>query len=65
MSGARIVPIHSPMQQMSTPADFRLLDAVMNVSALTDAEPTLTARERLKDILGYRLYRALIGSLGA
>ena len=47
------------------PADFRLLDAVMNVSALTDAEPTLTARERLKDILGYRLYRALVGSLGA
>ena len=53
------------MQQMSTQADFRLLDAVMNVSALTDAEPTLTARERLKDILGYRLYRALVGSLGA
>jgi hypothetical protein len=52
------------MQPMSNQAEYRLLDAVMNVSALTDAEPALTARERLKDILGYRLYRALIGSLG-
>jgi hypothetical protein len=52
------------MQPMSTQAEYRLLDAVMNVSALTDAEPTLTARERLKDILGYRLYRALVANLG-
>lgn len=52
------------MQQMSAQADHRLLDAVMNVSALTDAEPTLPARERL-DLLGYRLYRALVGNLGA
>jgi hypothetical protein len=53
------------MQQMSMQADHRLLDAVMNVSALTAAEPTLTASERLKGILGYRLYRALVGSLVA
>ncbi len=51
------------MQPMSTQAEYRLLDAVMNVSALTDAAPTLPARERLKGIVGYRLYRALVGSL--
>lgn len=52
------------MQPMSAQADHRLLDAVMNASALTDAEPALTARDRLKVILGYRLYRALVTSLG-
>ncbi len=58
-----IQPIHSTMQQMCTQADVRLLGAVQNVRALTDAEPTQTARERLHTILGYRLYRALVGSL--
>jgi hypothetical protein len=53
------------MQPMSAQADHRLLDAVMNVSALTDAEPALPARERLKDLIGYRLYRALVGNFGA
>ena len=48
------------MQRMCTQADYRLLDAVQNVSVLTDAEPTETARERLRDILGYRLYRSLV-----
>ncbi len=52
------------MQQMSTQADRRLLDAVMNVRTLTAAEPALSARDRLKVILGYRLYRALVTSLG-
>jgi hypothetical protein len=64
MRAAWIVPIYSRMQQMSAQSDYRLLDAVMHVSALTDAEPTLTARERLEDLLGYRLYRALVSSLG-
>jgi hypothetical protein len=48
------------MQRMCTPADHRLLDAVQHVSVLTDAEPTETARDRLRDIVGYRLYRALV-----
>jgi hypothetical protein len=48
------------MQRMRTQADYRLLDAVQNASVLTDAEPTETARERLRDILGYRLYRSLV-----
>ena len=52
------------MQQMCAQPDRRLLDAVQNVSALTDAEPTQTAPERLRSILGYRLHRALIVSLG-
>ena len=51
------------MQRIWTQADFRLLDAVRNFTALTDAEPTQNARERLRGILGYRLYRALVGSL--
>ncbi len=51
------------MQRMSTQADFRLLDAVQNVSTLTGAEPTQNARERLRGILGYRLYRALVTTL--
>jgi hypothetical protein len=51
------------MQGMHTQADSRLLDALHCVSTLTDAEPTQNARERLRNILGYRLYRALVGSL--
>ncbi|MDX6551553.1 MAG: hypothetical protein QOH74_41 [Gaiellales bacterium] len=51
------------MQRLHTQADDRLLDAVQCVSALTDAEPTENARERLRGILGYRLYRALVSSL--
>ena len=50
---------------MSAKSDHRLLDAVLTVSALTDAEPTQTARERLRGILGHRLYRTLVGSLVA
>jgi len=63
MRRQRIVPIYSSMQQTCTQADYRLLGAVQNVRALTDAEPTQTARERLHTILGHRLYRALVGSL--
>ena len=46
------------MQQMCTQADYRLLDAVHCVQALTDSEPAQPARERLRSILGHRLYRS-------
>jgi hypothetical protein len=51
------------MQRMYTQADYRLLDAVHHVQTLTDGEPAQTANERLRNILGYRLYRALVGTL--
>lgn len=51
------------MQRPCNHAESRILDAVGYVTALTDAEPLPTARERLRGILGYRLYRALVVSL--
>ena len=51
------------MQRPCSPAESRILDAVNHVTALTDGEPSQTARERLRGILGYRLYRALVVSL--
>jgi hypothetical protein len=51
------------MHRPCSHAESRILDAVHHVSALTDAEPMPTARERLRGILGYRMYRALVGSL--
>jgi hypothetical protein len=51
------------MQRPCSPAESRILDAVQHVTALTDGEPTQTARERLRGILGYRMYRALVVSL--
>ena len=48
------------MQPSCTNAESRLLDAVRNVVALTDAEPRQTARQRLRGIVGRRLYRALV-----
>jgi hypothetical protein len=53
------------MQPTFAQADTRILDALDSVRTLTDAEPTQTARERLRTILGYRLYRALVVSLVA
>jgi len=51
------------MQRPCSHAESRILDAVHHVTALTDVEPAPTARERLRGILGYRLYRALVVSL--
>ena len=51
------------MQRPCNHAESRILDAVQHVTALTEAEPTQTARERLRGILGYRMYRALVVSL--
>jgi hypothetical protein len=51
------------MQRPCSPAESRILDAVHHVASLTDAEPMPTARERLRGLLGYRLYRALVVSL--
>ena len=51
------------MQRMCTQADYRLLDAVQNVRTLTESEPAPAASERLRSILGSRLYRALVGTL--
>ena len=53
----------SGMQRPCSPAESRILVAVQHVTALTDAEPSQTARERLRGILGYRMYRALVVSL--
>jgi len=53
----------SGMQRPCSPAESRILDAVQHVTALSEAEPTQTARERLRGILGYRMYRALVVSL--
>jgi hypothetical protein len=51
------------MQQMCTQADYRLLDAVHCVQTLTESEPAQPARERLRRILGYSLYRSLVVTL--
>jgi hypothetical protein len=51
------------MQQRCTQADYRLLDAVHCVQTLTESEPAQPARERLRSILGYRLYRSLVVTL--
>jgi hypothetical protein len=51
------------MQRPCNQAENRILDAVHHVTALTDGEPMPTARERLRGILGYRMYRALVVSL--
>jgi hypothetical protein len=48
------------MQPPCTNAESRLLDAVRNVVALTDDAPTQSARQRLRGILGHRLYRTLV-----
>jgi hypothetical protein len=51
------------MQRPCNHAESRILVAVHHVTALTDAEPMPTARERLRGIVGYRMYRALVVSL--
>jgi len=44
-------------------ADARLLDAVHDVAALTVHDDGPSARDRLCQALGYRLYRSLVAGL--
>lgn len=65
MHGARAASDACSMHSACSHAESRILDAVQHVGVLTDDEPTQTARDRLRGLLGYRMYRALVVSLVA
>ena len=51
------------MGKGSIEADGRILTAVTQVASLTAPAPSLSARDRLCSLLGYRLYRSLVAGL--
>jgi hypothetical protein len=51
------------MAYSSNAADGRLLSALNDLASLTGPAPSLSARDRLCGLLGYRLYRSLVAGL--
>jgi hypothetical protein len=65
MSSVPSRPDFKGMQQAIAEADQRILEAVRDFASLTAPAPTVTARDRLCGLLGYRLYRSLVAGLGS
>jgi hypothetical protein len=65
MSLGPLRPDARDMHQAIAEADQRILEAVRDFASLTAPAPTVTARDRLCGLLGYRLYRSLVAGLGS